>query len=313
MVDTDADLSDYDIWTLIALLTERRQSVHWDTRAAVIRERLERGADPNAGRCAPLTTAAAMGHLEIVELLLEFGADVHGGCNYQTPLTAAVDYPAIKARLLESGAKETLFTMIAEGDKRRIETHLTKDASAVHVRDEADMTPLCIAAGRLDIDTMKLLLDVGADPNVVAERSYGVSPIHGACGGGDRESSKDAIDLLVRHGAKLDAQNKGGVTALHMAVRDRNVAAVRALLSHGANPGIEDRGRKSTPLRRAVANTGRPGTSCKADAAFEITRMLLESGADPRHVNRSGKTVIQSTRSPEIRALLEAAIEKRRR
>ena len=59
---------------------------------------------------------------------------------------------------------------------------------------------------------------------------------------------------------------------MHMAVRDRDIDAVRALLEHGAAVDIEDRGRKSTPLRRAVANTSRPGPSGRQDVAGEISR-----------------------------------------
>lgn len=112
------------------------------------------------------------------------------------------------------------------------------------------------------------------------------------------------LQLLVDHKANLDARDKGGVTALHMAVRDRNVEAVRTLLDSGASPDTEDRGRKSTPLRRAVANTGRRGTAGMSDGAVEIVRLLLKHGADPEHVNRSGKRVVESTRNEEIRRLL---------
>ena len=76
----------------------------------------------------------------------------------------------------------------------------------------------------------------------------------------------------------------------------------------GAAVDIEDRGRRSTPLRRAVANTGKPGTSGKQDVAVEITAILLDHGADPKHVNRSGKPMLASTRHAKIRSLLEAAI-----
>ena len=95
---------------------------------------------------------------------------------------------------------------------------------------------------------------------------------------------------------------------MHMAVRDRDIDAVRALLEHGASVDMEDRGRKSTPLRRAVANTGKPGTSGRQNVAVKITAILLDHGADPKHVNRSGKSMLASTRHPEIRAMLEAAI-----
>ena len=252
-----------------------------------------------------------MGHLLIAKVLLEHGADVDGGCEYLTPLVHAAGDIEMRSLLLEHGASETLFTAIVWGEFDRVEALLQQDPSKVNARDEQDCTPLLHAAGQHDLPLMKLFLEAGADPNVVAPGSYGVSPIHSVSRGFGAES-RSAIELLVEYQADLDARNNGGVTALHMAVRDRNLEAVRALLASGADPDIEDRGRKSTPLRRAVANTGRGGTGGQTDAAIEIARLLLEYGADPEHVNRSGKRVIESTRNAAMRELLEDAIAVRR-
>ena len=55
---SDPELAGWDVWTLIAVLTEQRHHAHWDSRVEVVRARLEGGADPNAGRFAPLRLAA---------------------------------------------------------------------------------------------------------------------------------------------------------------------------------------------------------------------------------------------------------------
>ncbi len=115
------------------------------------------------------------------------------------------------------------------------------------------------------------------------------------------------IDLLTDAGADLNARNRSGVTALHMAVRDRSVEAVRHLLHHGADPNVEDGGRGSAPLRRAVADTARSGTGGKKDAALEIVRLLIDHGADVNHVNRSGRTLVESARDRNIIEALQAA------
>ena len=304
----DPDLTKWDLWTIIAVLGEQKHHKYWDTRVHDVRARLQAGADANAGRFAPLTLASSMGHLPICAALLEFGADVHGGCRHRTPLVAASDHPEIRRLLLDKGAVETVFSVIAAGDNAKARTMLEQDATIVHVQDEAGQTPLFLATGRRDFESMTMVLDAGADPNVIATQSYGISPIHNACRSGGPGDAREAIALLVRHGADLDARDKGGVTALHMAVRDHDIDAVRALLEHGAAVDMEDRGRKSTPLRRAVANTGKPGTSGRQNVAVKITAILLDHGADPKHVNRSGKSMLASTRHPEIRAMLEAAI-----
>ena len=295
---------------MIAVLTEERHRQYWDDRVQDVRARLQQGADPDAGRCAPLTLAASMGHLPICEQLLEFGADVNGRSRYSTPLVAAVGHPEIEALLRQHGATETVFTAVAEGSVPKTREFLDSDPSLVHVRDEDDMTPLFRACSLRAIALMTLLLDSGADVNVVADRSYGISPIHQASRGGPRPHANASITLLHSRGANLDVRNKGGVSPLHMAVRDRDLEAVRALLEQRAAVDIEDRGRKSTPLRRAVANTGRPGTAGMQNVAVEITTLLLKHGANPNHVNSSGKTILESTRHGEIRELIEAAIRR---
>ena len=126
-----------------------------------------------------------MGHMEIVEVLLEYHADVHGGCTYRTPLVFAADNPQIRTYLVDHGAKETIFTAAAEGDTAKISAYVNKDSSLVHLTDEEDMTPLFFSAGRHDLDGMTFFLEAGADPNAVATGtvSYGITPIHAAAEG----------------------------------------------------------------------------------------------------------------------------------
>lgn len=227
--------ADPDLWVLIATLGYEKGRKHWDTRVEEIRELLDQGADPDAGRESPLSMAATLGHGTIAELLLSYGADIHGGCTKRTPLVLAGDDRTMGMLLMRYGAKETVFTAIAEGDMEKTKAFLTANRDLVHTEDERGMTPLFYAADRRDLPIMNMLLSAGSDPD------------------------------------------------------------------------IEDRGRKSTPLRRAVANTGRGGTSGKMLASVKITALLLAHGADPDHVNRSGKPLTASTGNPPILALLEEA------
>lgn len=292
-----------EIWTLIALLGHEKHRDDRDSCFDQIRTLLESGADPDGAGEPPLALAARTKRVAVAELLLDHGADVDGGCTYRTPLVLAARHRGLRELLLEYGARESIFSAVAWGEAEKVAAALEEDPELVHFEDEHGATLLFVAADACDLPMMQRLLEAGADPNVAARGSGGVSPIHGvSCG--RRSDAPAAIELLAAHGADLDARNVRGVTALHMAVRDRNVPAVRALLAHGASPDLEDRGRRSTPLRRAVANTGRGGTGGRNDDALEITRLLLEAGADPEHVNASGKRVIDSTRNSAIRALL---------
>jgi tankyrase len=106
-------------------------------------------------------------------------------------------------------------------------------------------------------------------------------------------------------GADVHAADKNGVTALHHAVRFRSPTAVKTLIEHGANVNQACRRNGSTPLHRAVTQTGAPGTAGKGEAAIEIVKLLLDAGADPSIANRAGKKPIDYVKGDEVRRLLE--------
>ncbi len=93
---------------------------------------------------------------------------------------------------------------------------------------------LHIVVKREDLGWLALLLRYEADPNV--EDRDGNTPLI-YCAIGD---FTDGVRVLVGKGAKVDAQNRAGETALIKAVRARNVAMVRLLLSLGADPKLQD-------------------------------------------------------------------------
>src|SRR3982750_3833827 len=98
------------------------------------------------------------------------------------------------------------------------------------------------------------------------------------------------IVMALKRGADIHAADKNGVTALHHAVRFRSPTAVKTLIEHGANVNQACRRNGSTPLHRAVTQTGAPGTAGKGEVAGKIIRMLLAAGADTSITNKSGKT-----------------------
>src|SRR5688500_10916943 len=82
------------------------------------------------------------------------------------------------------------------------------------------------------------------------------------------------IVKALKGGADIHAADKNGVTALHHAVRFRSPEAVETLVEHGANVNQACRRSGSTPLHRAVTQTGAPGTAGRAPAAREIIEIL---------------------------------------
>jgi ankyrin repeat protein len=110
---------------------------------------------------------------------------------------------------------------------------------------------------------------------------------------------------LLKAGADIHATDKNGVTALHHAVRFRSAAAVQTLIDHGANVNQSCRRNGSTPLHRAVTQTGAPGTAGKVQAAREIIEILLAAGADSSITNKIGKKPVDYVTDETLKSLLE--------
>jgi ankyrin repeat protein len=91
---------------------------------------------------------------------------------------------------------------------------------------------LAEAARRGDTDALRALLKQGA--KVDAVEGDGTTALHWASYRDDLESA----DLLIRAGAKVDAANDLGATPLWVASENASDAMVRRLLRAGANPNV---------------------------------------------------------------------------
>lgn len=254
---------------------------------------------------SPLLFAASLNHEKTARMLLKHGADPDGGNRWLTPLAEAAlhGYDGIVKLLKKAGARSTLFTSVALDDAAGVRKALKKAPDAIAQRDEIGGTPLHYAARSLNPAMVKLLLGKGADAraaNVLAK-----TVLHAACDvrAADPKAQLAVLNLLLKHGADVNAKDRRKVTPLHVAVRGRNLAAAEFLLKHGAEPDAADDGR-STPLRRAVTGTGAGGTAGRQDEAVALVRLLLKHGANPKAKDRRGRTVFQAAQSKEIKALL---------
>ena len=119
-------------------------------------------------------------------------------------------------------------------------------------------TPLHRASRVGDIEAVKLLLAEGADINAVS--SINETPLFLAL------EHKNVVDLLLEHGASVDAQRFDGWAPVHWAARYGRLEVLNTLLEHGVrvNDSSTDHG---TPLSLAV---DRP----------DVMESLLSHGAD---------------------------------
>jgi len=141
-----------------------------------------------------------------------------------------------------------IFAAVSSGKTDAVKRLMPTDA--VNARDPHDgYTPLHVAIRQESAEIAELLLAHGADVN--AKDKYGDTPLHTACHGRPIE----LVRILLKHGADVNAKSTTGHTPLHFAAFDTYGTEVASLLlTHGAevNAKLKDDG--STPLDIAVTD-----------------------------------------------------------
>lgn len=112
--------------------------------------------------------------------------------------------------------------------------------------DASGWSALMYAAAGPQSDALQILLKAGADPN--QSSPHGDTPLMASCASGSWDGD------LVTAGAKVNAQNKDGQTALmFLAARDE-VDEIRDALKAGANPVLKDvKGRSALDYLRLAS------------------------------------------------------------
>jgi hypothetical protein len=202
---------------------------------------------------------------------------------------------------------------LLSADPKLAQSHLPKatlyQAAILHWLYVND-TPLHLAAAGYRVNIAKALLNAGANPNSSDNHRKG-TPLHYACDGSvgsegwNPELQVKMIELLLKAGAQINAQDKNGATPLHRAVRTRCAKAVQILLKRGADPKIKNKS-GSTPFHLAVQNTGRGGSGSEGAKVEQqkIIQEFLSLGLDKRVKDGNGNSVLDLARSDWIKELL---------
>lgn len=263
---------------------------------AVVEKLLAAGANPNAALPSgetPLMTGARTGSAPVVKLLLSRGANPNAREKYQgqTALmwAAAGQFSEVVRVLIELGADVRARSEVRH---RRVGTELGGfNGAAAREIDKGGYTPLLFAVQQGTLESVKLLLAAGADVNDTAPE--GTSALVVAAHSGHGAVSA----YLLERGADPNADG-GGYTALHAAILRGDVDLVKLLLAKSANPNAPLI--KSTPARRNSADFALEfdmigATPFWLAARFlepAIMRVLVDAGADPSFVMKSGVTPV---------------------
>ena len=247
----------------------------WEGHTQVVRTLIAHGADVRARTTTGYTAlllAAREGYQETTEALLEAGADVNAAAqDGTTALVIALirRQTAYAEWLLDHGANANLgpgFTPLhwAAG---KWDTELNDLSNGVAEGNQWSTFGGLHAPDRLRI--VRLLLDHGADPNILTERTPGFG---------------------IR--VKGHLGNITGGTAFLIAARANDVDVMRELLAHGADPLIPT-SNGTTPLMMAAGVGHQPGiTRSMESEALEAVSLCVEVGADVNAVNEAGDTAL---------------------
>jgi len=221
----------------------------------IIRQRALPTAD---GGMSPLLFAVRDGNVEMTRLLLELGADINQQSgNHTSPLLIALlnGQVALATELLEKGANPNLAD----------DYHRAPLFAAIELRNfNHEKYPFLYSDGRDPLDLIKALLDKGADANQRTD----TTPVHG---------------LMQFDGSWA---NFDGQTAFIRAALSGDIAVMRLLLQHGADPNIATK-EGSTALMAASGINWIPlQTYTRSEAEYvDAVTLCLERGAPVNATN----------------------------
>jgi hypothetical protein len=216
--------------------------------------------------------------MEIINLLLAAGVDLNPQLNMRRPSNQGGRF---SDPLLSSGTTPLLRALV--GGNTELARLLVQKGASPNIYGMG-LSPFLYVAGI----TSSTYREIGGDGGRGGGGGGG-----GAGGGGGGAVNTELLDLMLQHGADVNAQVTGaatysgriaravtgdpvntktneGMTALHVAVRSQNVNLVRFLLDHGARTDIVDASGR-TPLD-VLNGTTALQPAAYADASGTISR-----------------------------------------
>lgn len=232
------------------------------------------GRQPGPGTSA-LILAVKNGHFELALELVRAGADPNDQRSGFTPLHTLtwvrkpprgddLDGQPPPEGSGNVSALEFVRRMVAAGAK--VNARLDERGGGRGKFTFNGATPCFMAAKNADLDYMKLLVELGADPNL--PNKDGATPLLAAAGLGcltpDEEAGTEAecveaVSWLIKQGGDINIVDRNGETAMHGAAYKSLPKMVRLLADNGAKPGVWSCKNKSGWTPMLIAEGFRPG------------------------------------------------------
>ena len=337
------EIADYNLATAVVLGDVGAVKRALDADPELVSRR-----DPRTGWTALHAVCASRWHLDparaeglhaVARVLLDAGADPNGrsGDGRWAPLECAVTSATgdrrnepIIALLLERGANVTDGDLYAAGFAGRwcVQTLLG------HVADVAEVAEMALGApiSTADVETVRLLLDAGADPR--RYRNGDRQPVAILPEALARNAPTQLIELLLSHGAEVTAPDSDGRSPYRLAAALDREDVTELLERHGAHDdrtavdrllGACRRGDRETAMGLVAEHPDLPGALTVQHAAAIViaaeagdaaaVELMLEIGIPINTRNDDGATALHvaahSGSAPTVRLLLarEADIE----
>ncbi|KAI0849064.1 hypothetical protein F5Y00DRAFT_236514 [Daldinia vernicosa] len=232
-------------------------------------------ADPNAtgevyGNA--LTAAAYDGTMEIIQMLLDSGANVNAPEGWALQTAATEGHHDVVVELLKRGAEVNAFT----------NSSYFEPGTAIQGACEAGKTGI-----------VSLLLEHNADPNLGGGRD--APPIIAAA----LRAEEDILELLVKAKAHLDVHGSGGCpsTPLSLAAAYMPLSSLQLLLDAGADINLPDKD----------GNTALIEAASKGDE--EAVSFLMNGGADIMQSNKDGGNALQLALAADNEECLKVLVD----
>lgn len=295
-------------------------ALHWAARRGdldVVKMLLAAGANVRAttrlGNYTPLLMASQTGHAAVIEALAAAGADA------KAPTASGVTPLMLAAA---SGQPDAVKVLVARGaDVNAAEPNRGETALMFAAANRRAETVRALIAAKANVNAASKVVSLKAAPPsaeeeaylaaVAAGRSTGAAPTNGtaaASGDAATQGRRGAAASAPSGGGRgrggaagggvagvsrpytyaETINGQGGLTPLHFAVRQGDLASATALLDAGAAIDPVSGGDNTSPLLMAVIN-----------GQFDLAGYLLDRGANPSLASDNGVTPLYAALNVE--------------